>query len=142
MNPSEERGLAVYLYCIEAGEGGPVKIGTAVSPKQRMRQLQTGNHLRLALVGAIDAGDDADRVERLIHSQLVDYRLTGEWYRREALDELAWIHAAEALEESSEPIRTRRRAAEMKYGLMCVIRRRILRRGVAKRVLAYVGERP
>jgi len=67
------------IYVIEAGDGGPVKIGVAVNPKSRLRELQTGNPEKLRLLAEVDL---ADEYERLAHVWLKEFRMEGEWFRR------------------------------------------------------------
>lgn len=68
-----------WLYAIQAGQEGPVKIGvTKGSPRDRLRTLQTGNHEQLRGLAAWRAypGDEAALHERFAHA-----RIRGEWFR-------------------------------------------------------------
>lgn len=65
------------VYFIQHGDYGPVKIGWAVDPEQRRRELQTGNperlHIRVLIPG--------DRVlEKELHRRFVDWHIQGEWF--------------------------------------------------------------
>jgi hypothetical protein len=62
---------------MQRGPDGPVKIGRAVDPQQRMRAHQTSNAEPLSLLLVI-AGT-AER-ERAIHTALVASHMSGEWY--------------------------------------------------------------
>lgn len=66
-----------FVYFIQAGEDGPIKIGLAARPEHRLRGLQTAHyeilHLRLAL-----HGNEQD--EARLHRQFRDCRLVGEWF--------------------------------------------------------------
>ena len=68
----------IFAYAIQAGEDGPIKIGLAKRPAQRLRTLQTANaeHLR---------GLAAWRVlpfeERDIHAEYAYARIRGEWFK-------------------------------------------------------------
>lgn len=53
-----------FVYVIGEGEDGPVKIGKALDPVQRLRDMQTGNSRRLR-IEAVLLGDRT--VERLLH---------------------------------------------------------------------------
>lgn len=67
-----------YIYLIQSGSGGPVKIGlTTGDPAKRLAQLQTGNPMPLAIVGQI-YGDR--RVERHLHTAFQCHNLQGEWF--------------------------------------------------------------
>src|ERR1035437_7766886 len=49
-----------WVYFIQAGSEGPIKIGIADSPALRLRELQTGNHLPLTLLKAVPGGKDLE----------------------------------------------------------------------------------
>jgi len=65
------------IYFIQVGDKGPIKIGTAVSPEERLKQLQIGNHEKLNLI-AIIPGDSS--LENKIHRDLRKFRRDGEWF--------------------------------------------------------------
>jgi hypothetical protein len=65
------------VYFIQAKLGGPVKIGFALDPRRRMRELQTANPFPLALVAYV-AGDTT--LERELHERLDELRAHGEWF--------------------------------------------------------------
>jgi hypothetical protein len=69
--------LIPYVYFVGSTVGGPVKIGTATSIEQRVRDLQCGSPLELVVLG-ICFGDCS--VERRLHAQLGKYRHHGEWF--------------------------------------------------------------
>lgn len=71
------RRRPTYVYAIQAGPSGPVKIGTSLSPAARLRQIQTDQPLPLELRVAV-RGDLT--LERLLHSMFRPWRLRGEWY--------------------------------------------------------------
>lgn len=68
----------VFAYAIQAGENGPVKIGLAKNPRERLATLQTGNHEELR-------GLAAWRVlpieEKLLHDEFRHAHIRGEWFR-------------------------------------------------------------
>lgn len=68
------------IYFVQAGQRGPVKIGFvegfAVLPN-RIRMLQTGNPIKLALLTTMHGGLDR---ERELHEQFAASRLAGEWF--------------------------------------------------------------
>jgi hypothetical protein len=65
------------VYFIQAGAGGPIKIGVAVDPAARLEMLQCGNHLRLRIVGECDGGLAQ---ERSLHKRFASFRIWGEWF--------------------------------------------------------------
>jgi hypothetical protein len=78
-----------HLYFIRAGEAASphfdtstvVKIGLAGVPSRRVKQLRTGNHLRLELAATVEVPDElALRIERALHGALASERLEGEWF--------------------------------------------------------------
>jgi hypothetical protein len=65
------------IYFIQAKDGGPVKIGIAVDPGQRMRHLQNANSLKLNYLWLLP-GDE--RAERKLHHRFRRDHLRGEWF--------------------------------------------------------------
>lgn len=68
------------LYVIGADrDDAPIKLGWALSPEDRLDELQTGNfevlHLYDTMPGTV-------RLERAIHNYLKQYRVRGEWFTR------------------------------------------------------------
>lgn len=63
-------------YAIEAGTG-EIKLGIALHPERRLRELSTGSPVELRLLGSIPAGRT---VERLLHETFKEHRIRGEWY--------------------------------------------------------------
>ena len=65
------------VYFIQAGDDGPIKIGWAIDPWDRMATLQTGNpqtlHLRRWVTGTRS-------MERYLHRQFRADRIRGEWF--------------------------------------------------------------
>ncbi len=59
-----------------------VKIGLAVDPLRRVRELQTGNARRLHLLMKIGPMSDkrAAAIERKLHKRFKRWRLVGEWF--------------------------------------------------------------
>lgn len=89
----------MYLYIIghEADEGcgcihGPVKVGIANDPADRLKALQTGNpkKLRLLLSMFTTNQEMALLSERRVHEFMADYRMAGEWFD---LTPMSAIHA-------------------------------------------------
>ena len=68
----------VTIYFIEAIGQDRIKIGKPRDPKNRLRQLQTGNAFKLQLLGVIV--DKASR-ESELHALFAQDRIQGEWFR-------------------------------------------------------------
>jgi T5orf172 domain len=68
-----------FVYFIQAGDTGPVKIGLANTPEERARTLQTGNHRELHLRHVVPGSGD---VERQLHDRFAAARIRGEWFGR------------------------------------------------------------
>jgi hypothetical protein len=75
------------VYFLQAGEGGPVKIGFTKSLEARIRELQTGCPYELRVLATI-AGKS--RLERRYHYHLWQHRLRAEWFNPSE----AVLHAA------------------------------------------------
>lgn len=67
-----------FVYFIQAGEGGPIKIGWAYNPSARMSELQIGNPVDLRIIGAV-YGDG--ELESELHRKFRRLKLRGEWFR-------------------------------------------------------------
>lgn len=65
------------IYFIEAGEGGPIKIGVAIDVAARLKDLQAANPTALRLIASIP-GDYCQ--ERELHRRFKGERLNGEWF--------------------------------------------------------------
>lgn len=100
-----------YVYFLQAGEGGPIKIGVATNPMTRARELQTGNHEQLTLL-AWSPGDQAN--EHALHQRFAHIRLRGEWFRadQQLLSFIAGIQWSRRCRK--EPVQN---PAETLYGL-------------------------
>lgn len=72
-----------YVYFIQAGDGGPIKIGsTTKHPRDRLAQLQCGNAEILRVVKLTPGA----AWESFFHQEFAKYRVRGEWYSAEILD--------------------------------------------------------
>jgi hypothetical protein len=66
-----------YVYFIQEGGRGPVKIGLSNRPKRRIGDLQTGNPTELHLRHVVP-GDR--RTEAVLHHRFEPARIRGEWF--------------------------------------------------------------
>lgn len=73
----------VYVVCCE----DYIKIGIAVNPGQRIRDMQVGNPFGI-YPHSIWRADKlfANDMEWKLHAALKEFRVRGEWFRKEALD--------------------------------------------------------
>lgn len=69
---------AVTVYMIRAGQSGPIKIGWALSPTQRLETLQTANHETLTIM-RLFLGAEAE--EMALHKRFSNLHIRGEWFR-------------------------------------------------------------
>jgi hypothetical protein len=67
-----------FVYFVQAGESGPIKIGRAQSPTFRLPNLQVGNHERLRLLAVVPGGPI---MEAALHRYFGKGRLGGEWFK-------------------------------------------------------------
>lgn len=79
---ARDRGEASRVYFIQAGQAGPIKIGRAVDPLARRKELQSGNHETLYILAAWPGGQAA---ERAAHRAFKGLHIRGEWFRAEGL---------------------------------------------------------
>jgi hypothetical protein len=79
----------VYVYFVQAGEDGPIKIGrTTGDPIRRLKDLQTASPYTLRLIGVKETSETL--TERLVHQRFAHLSLSGEWFSP-APDLLAFI---------------------------------------------------
>lgn len=75
---SGKKGLVYFIITSDAGDDVRVKIGfTAGDPISRLRNLQCGSPLELAIFTAFEGTKDT---ERLFHETFAPVRLHGEWF--------------------------------------------------------------
>jgi len=67
--------VKMAVYFIRSGDY--IKIGVATNPHQRMRDLQTGNPIKLEIMGAIPGSFE---METELHRQFSENRTEGEWF--------------------------------------------------------------
>lgn len=69
----------VWVYFIQAGEAGPIKIGRSRDdPRQRLSALQTAHYETLRLLGVLQSDPEG---EARLHEQFANLRIRGEWFR-------------------------------------------------------------
>lgn len=67
----------MYVYFIQRESGGPIKIGKAERPEQRLVSLQVGNH-EILTIRAVCLGGHA--AERRLHSRFAHLLIRNEWF--------------------------------------------------------------
>jgi hypothetical protein len=77
---------STFIYFIQSGEHGPIKIGLSDKPTRRLRQLQTGNPDELLLRHVIP-GDLGG--EKKLHTRFEPARIRGEWFGKDYLPVIA-----------------------------------------------------
>jgi len=87
---------SVYLI---RGNNGKYKIGIAKNPKERIRQLQTGNSDQLKIIETYES-DNASTIEFALHSQYSHVRKTGEWFDLSISDEVNFLKNCKRIDES------------------------------------------
>lgn len=78
--PPKMANLSPWVYFIQSGDGGPVKIGSARCVKTRIGQLQTGNPVPLIFLLALPGSDVQ---EREWQDKFAHLSIQGEWFRHE-----------------------------------------------------------
>lgn len=77
----QSEGLtAGFVYLVAASSVGLLKIGQALSPKQRLKSLQTGSPVPLQLLATI-AIPAPYTLELDLHERFGSFRAHNEWYR-------------------------------------------------------------
>lgn len=66
------------VYFAQAGEDGPIKIGTSEQVDRRLKSLQLSCPQKLRLLGTVFGGH---KLERELHRMFEAHRIQGEWFR-------------------------------------------------------------
>ncbi len=100
MRRTEPRPRSGGVYFVQAGEGGPIKIGVASNVRERLQTLQTGSAVVLRLLGV--AYDATAPEEAALHERFAAHRIRGEWFRP-AADLLEHVAALPPRERRPRP---------------------------------------
>lgn len=101
------------VYFIQGVHGGPIKIGLAQDPEQRLKSLQAGCPYLLRITHTIEGGR---RRERQLHLRFAECRLGGEWFEATPeLVKLAYARADETAPTLFRPAEREQANSEM-YG--------------------------
>ena len=99
-----------FVYIITCGQR-MTKVGVAVKPFERLKDLQTGCPLKLRLCDTFRVSErTAFAIEREVHRRLVAFALEGEWFAVSPADAAAMITAVIA-----GPPKTRTGVVEADY---------------------------
>lgn len=76
---------AYFVYFILNEDSNAIKIGRAKNLEKRMKSLQTSSPAKLKLIKTIqvEGSKKAQELERSLHQQFREIRLTGEWFKAE-----------------------------------------------------------
>lgn len=87
LRPNRQREC--YVYAISDGEF--LKVGNSYKPMARAREMQIGNPRELHVVWQekYETKFDAEEKEKYLHNALSKFHHMKEWYRHEALFEIA-----------------------------------------------------
>ena len=86
---SQTQDTFIYVIQVErVSKKAPIKIGIATDVRQRIGELQVGNHEDLACRGVKGplSRRSAERIERSIHRRFRQARIRGEWFSGRILD--------------------------------------------------------
>lgn len=67
-----------WIYFIQHGAGGPIKIGIAKDVERRLASLQSASPVPLHVLGAVRG---TERGERQLHLRFAKHRIRGEWFQ-------------------------------------------------------------
>ena len=75
--------MIYFVYFVQAGDSGPIKIGIAWNISARLYALQSAAHEELHLIGDIHCRDReaALALESKLHQQFKNFHIRGEWFR-------------------------------------------------------------
>lgn len=75
--------MSDYVYFVQGSDpSGPIKIGVATNPGDRLVSMQCGNWDELCILGTVRAKGAAHRVEARLHQKYAASRVRGEWFAR------------------------------------------------------------
>ena len=76
--------IPAYIYFVQAGYIGPIKIGVAQDVDKRIKDLQVGNHMALLLIAKIGPFSETHAycIEKNLHKKFRKHHVRGEWFSR------------------------------------------------------------
>lgn len=91
-----EKAFPAFVYVIQSGEDGPVKIGSAGRPSKRLANMQTGCWQDLFLRAAVPT-PRSTAVELAAHVLARDYSIRGEWFDLAPYEAVSFVLEAMAV---------------------------------------------
>jgi len=85
--------LPVYFIANGYVDLRPIKIGRTNSIKRRVSELQTGNPVKLRLLGYIESCDET-QLESELHHEFSQMRGSGEWFDIGAIEIVPYLRSA------------------------------------------------
>lgn len=86
--PKKSEAIYEVYFITLLNRAGPIKIGIAINPEGRFRQIQANCPYRLRLLGTVP-GTNGD--ERKLHTRFAKSRLHGEWFSYRIMPEVRTI---------------------------------------------------
>jgi hypothetical protein len=86
-----------FLYVMQHGDGGPVKVGMAGSVLGRHKNIQCGNPVEVSICAVFMAGP-IGRIEAAAHRMLAEYNIRGEWF------DVSVLEAVEAVQKAAKKV--------------------------------------
>jgi hypothetical protein len=71
-----------WIYFVQCGNAGSIKIGWARDPERRIAQLQTAQPSPLKMIGVLPG---TQKAEREVQAMFAHGRMRGEWFKRSAV---------------------------------------------------------
>lgn len=104
----------MYVYLIHNSESECVKIGVANDPQSRLKDLQVGSPVPLAILQTIEcvSRPSAHSLEKLLHKKYAAYRVSGEWFKIDTAVLMAEISELIAIAECIQSPRIERKVIE------------------------------
>jgi len=88
-----------YIYLIQSLENSYYKIGVSKHPKNRIKQLQTGNSSELKLID-IYQSEFAHQIEKALQRRYSYLKKEGEWFDMGISHEITFYQECSRIEEN------------------------------------------
>lgn len=88
-----------HIYLIKSNESDRYKIGISKNPKNRVKQLQTGNSEKLTLISSYES-EYYKQIEVSLHNRFSHLKKEGEWFEFGIEQELGFLNECEKIEKS------------------------------------------
>lgn len=81
MVQTSKEGKSRFVYFIQQGVGGPIKIGASYDPPARIKILQQSSGIGLITLGLVKEGSGIWELD--LHRQFKEFNIRGEWFHPE-----------------------------------------------------------